>query len=125
VLDRYCQEADWKPASTNKLPAKEQNGSGKDRSWWLKNRGTCPPYDSPRSIAYLRAYIEFGEPIFYATGIPLADGYLHPDRAVMKAMLLGDCVVLNKEQHSRFELTEKGRALLAEVPLQGSRRVFG
>lgn len=120
VLDKHCREADGKPASTNKLPAKEQNRSGSDPCWWKENQGTCPPYNSPRSIAYLRAYIEIGEPIFYATGIPLVDGYLFPDRAVMKAMLLSDCVVLNLEQNSRFELTDKGRALLAEGSVENS-----
>src|SRR5207302_8656154 len=103
------------PASSNKLVNKEPKPASRDRSWWLENRGTCPPHDAPRSIAYLRAYIEIGEQIFYATGIPLNDGYLYPDRAVMKAMLLANCVALNEDHHGRFELTERGRALLGEA----------
>ncbi len=113
VLDRHCMSVDGKPASTNKVPNKEQNLAGRDRAWWLENQGTCPPHDSPRSVAYLRAYVEIGEQIFYATGIPLRDGFLYPDRAVMKAMLIADCVVLNDENHGRFELTERGQLLIA------------
>ena len=113
-LDQLCHQADGKPASSNKTLKKEQNREAANREWWLANQGKCGRYDTPRYVAYLKAYIELAEPIFYATGIPLVDGYLYPDRGIMKAMLLADCVVLN-EQDNRFELTDRGRDLLASA----------
>jgi hypothetical protein len=122
LLDRLCLEASGKPASTNKRSAKNPNRQGNDPEWWLENLGTCPPHDSPRSIAYLRAYVMIGEQSFYGAGIPLADGFLYPDRGVMKAMLRAECVVLNQEEHGRFELTDRGRALLATPLARGGDR---
>ncbi|GAA0575977.1 hypothetical protein GCM10009416_13370 [Craurococcus roseus] len=51
--------------------------------------GSVPPAGSPRTKAYLRAYVRIAgaRPIF-AKGIPLEDGYLLLDRGVMKALLL-------------------------------------
>lgn len=116
LLDAYCRAADGKPASSNKVPAKDRNPDGKHRDWWLENQGTCPPADGPRTKAYLKAYLEIGEEIFFGTGVPLDGGYMHPDRAVMKTLLLGDYVVLDETRHGRFVVTETGRDLIRDVP---------
>ena len=114
LLDARCRAVNGKIASTNKTPSKEPNLPGREQTWWLEHQGSCPPHDSPRSKAYLRTYVEIGEPIFFASGIPLTGGFMHPDRAVMKALLMADCVVLNGDHYSRFELTQKGQELIQE-----------
>ena len=43
-------------------------------------------------------------------GIRLDDGYLWPDRAVMRALLINDCLTVEGDD---FCLTRQGEALLA------------
>ena len=113
ILDEECIKADGKPASTNKAPSKSQNEAAADEGWWLKNCGSVPPYDSPRTQAYLRAYMRIaGERPIFAKGIPLEDGYMWPDRGVMKALLMADCVTLIARPSPRFEVTVHGWNLL-------------
>jgi hypothetical protein len=94
LLNNLCLMLDGKPASTNRSPSETPNPDGAQESWWIENNETCPPFDSPRCKAYLRAYIEIAGPVFYGTGIPLERGLMHPDRGVMKAMLQAECVSL-------------------------------
>jgi hypothetical protein len=42
---------------------------------------------------------------------------MHPDRGVMKAMLLAECVTLGVAKRGLFELTQKGKELIAETNL--------
>ena len=112
VLNRHCVELDGKAASSNHSVSKDQNGAAATAAWWIANDSSSPPADSPRSRAYLRAYHEIAGPRFFATGIPLDDGYMLPDRGVMKALLEGGYVVLTNERSPRFEVTERGRALI-------------
>lgn len=113
ILDEECTKADGKAASTNKAPSKCQNEAAADEGWWLENRGSVPPYDSRRTQAYLRAYVRIaGEQRMFAKGIPLEDGYMWPDRGVMKALLMADCVTLVTHPSPRFEVTERGWSLL-------------
>ncbi|HEV7880202.1 MAG TPA: hypothetical protein VGP39_19260 [Bradyrhizobium sp.] len=112
ILNSLCLEFDGKEASTNKRASQTPNSEGKHESWWLENDETCPPFDSPRSIAYLRAYAEIAGPMFYGSGIPLDRGLMHPDRAVMKAMLRAGCVTLGTTKPGLFELTKKGSDLI-------------
>jgi hypothetical protein len=117
LLDSLCLFLDGKPASTNKKQSETPNPNGAEESWWIENDKTSPPFDSPRCKAYLRAYDEIAGPVFYGTGIPLERGLMHPDRGVMKAMLLAECVTLGVAKRGLFELTQKGRDLIAGIDL--------
>src|SRR5947207_15987262 len=92
--------------------AKRRTPEGLQVSWGLENKETCPPFDSPRCKAYLRAYKEIARPMFFGSGIPLKDYFMHPDRGVMKAMLQAGCVTLGKNRRGVFELTQKGNQLI-------------
>jgi hypothetical protein len=116
---------DGKSASTNKNPSEKPNPNGAEKSWWIENDETLPPFDSPRCRAYLRAYAEIAGPVFYGSGIPLERGLMHPDRGVMKAMLLAECVTLGVTKRGLFELTEKGRDLIAGIDLPEQSDVKG
>lgn len=83
--------------------------------WWLENQGTCPPANSRRTKAYLAAYLEINEQRFFGTGVPLEGGFMQPDRAVMKTLLLGGYVVLDGAQHGLFVVTESGQDLIRDV----------
>jgi hypothetical protein len=112
ILHRYCLALDGKAPSSNRVVAKVDNAAARQLSWWLQNPGSGPPADSPRSKAYLRAYLEIAGQRFFASGIPLNDGYMHPDRGVMKALLASGDVRLTDEPSPRFEVTSKGQLLL-------------
>ncbi len=115
ILNQNCLAANGKPASTNKRAHKDMNAPAKKLDWWLQSVGAVPNHENPRSIAYLRSYIEIAGPLFFASGIPLTDGYLYPDRGVMKAMLLSSCVTLDEADLSTFRLTDAGHQLLLKL----------
>jgi hypothetical protein len=115
ILDDFCRAATSKSASSGKVRHKEPNPDGARSDWWLDKQGKYPSADSPRTMAYLAAYLEIGEERFYGTGIRLDDGYMYPDRAVMKALLRGRYVELHEARHSLFVITERGRELIHDV----------
>ncbi len=45
---------------------------------------------------------------------------MHPDRGVMKAMLRAECVTIGVTKRGLFELTQKGRELIAGIKLPNS-----
>jgi hypothetical protein len=120
LLNNLCLALDGKVASSNKNVSETQNPDGAQESWWIENDETCPPFDSPRCKAYLRAYVEIAGPVFYGSGIPLDRGLMHPDRGVMKAMLQAECVTLGVTKRGLFELTQKGRDLIAGIASPGA-----
>lgn len=117
LLDNLCLLLDGKLASTNKNPSEQPNPSGLEAAWWIENDEKFPPFDGPRCRAYLRAYAEIAGPVFYGSGIPLERGLMHPDRGVMKAMLLAECVTIGVTRRGLFELTPKGCALIEGINL--------
>lgn len=119
ILRSHCLAIVGEPPSSNKYPCKKQNLAGANASWWLAHTGSIPPANSPRSVAYLAAYTDIAGPLFFGMGIPLAggDGFLLPDRGVMKALLLEDYVTLDVQ--GRFQLTDRGRDVLARTSNEG------
>ena len=124
ILNDLCVRLDGKEASTNRRPGRERNLEGEQRSWWIEHDETCPPFDSPRCKAYLAAYVLIAGPLFYGTGIPLDRDLLHPDRGVMKSLLLAGCVEIGRTKPGLFELTGKGRALIAGLDSQTAQEAF-
>lgn len=120
LLNEFCLTLNGKKASSNKSTREKPNPDGAQETWWLKKKGQCPPFDSPRCKAYLRAYVEIAGPHFFGSGIPLDEGYIYPDRGVMKALLQADCVTLSNR--GIFELTTKGHNLIAGIDLPGTRK---
>lgn len=121
ILNDLCLMLDGKEASSNRSASETPNPDGAQESWWLENKKTAPPFNSFRSKAYLRAYIEIAGPMFYGSGIPLDHGLMHPDRGVMKAMLQAGCVTLGRNNRGVFELTPKGNDLVAGVDLPAAQ----
>jgi len=119
LLNELCLAFDGKPASTNKSASETRRLDGEHESWWTENDETCPPFDSPRCKAYLRAYVEIAGPVFYGSGIPLDRGLMHPDRGVMKAMLQAECVTLGVTKRGLSEVTKKGKDLISDIILNG------
>ena len=116
ILEAYCLQEDGKPASTGKRSHKAMNKASGDPEWWLANTVHTPKPDNPRTKAYFRAYVEIAGPRFFATGIPLEDGYMQPDRGCMKSLFEAGAVEI---QAGRFVLTECGQELIADVaPLE-------
>ena len=76
-------------------------------------------------LRYLAAYVLIAGPLFYGTGIPLDRDLLHPDRGVMKSLLLAGCVEIGQTRPGLFELTAKGRELIAGLDLQISDAPVG
>lgn len=111
ILVKHCLELVGEKPSTNKTPHKHQNTEGRSEQWWLAHQGHVPKFDNPRSIVYLKAYAEIAGPCFYGTGIPLTDAFLHPDRGVMKALLIAECVEL--DNRGRFVMTDRGLDLVS------------
>ncbi|MGY3496763.1 HNH endonuclease [Bradyrhizobium sp. USDA 4502] len=122
ILDNFCQRIDNKPASTNKTSKTKPNPYGNSEAWWLAHKGT-PSFDGDRSRAYLSAYVEIAGPHFYGSGIPLEDGYMYPDRGVMKAMLHAGCVTIGKSEQGLFELTPRGRKLISVTEIDPLARL--
>src|ERR1700738_2726242 len=49
ILNDLCLMLDGKEASSNRSASETSNPDGARESWWLENKETCPPFDSPRS----------------------------------------------------------------------------
>ena len=112
ILDDYCLRETGKPASSAQI-TKDMRKEGRKSEWFLAHQDTCPPWDGERTRAYFKAYVEIAGARFYGSGIPVHDRYMQPDRAVMKSLLLAECVFL---EGGKFILTPKGEALLASIP---------
>lgn len=112
TLKKWCQNLDGKPPSTNKSARRSPNGEAGRKQWWLENSGTSPDWRSPRSVAYLVAYVEIAGSVFPAAGIAVEEGFIWPDRAVMRSLILARCVAFVK---GNFRLTDKGEALIAPM----------
>ena len=115
ILDAACKKYDGKPASSATRAAQHNEAAGNE-AWWTENGGSSPPYDSPRSRAYLWSYLQIAGLLpLYAKGLPLADGYLLLDRGVMKVLLLNHAVEFGAGAPPRFEVTPLGHALIATL----------
>ncbi|MBT4905376.1 MAG: hypothetical protein HON62_00710, partial [Rhodospirillaceae bacterium] len=91
ILDRHCRVLTGKAASTNKRAHSVPNEEADKVEWWRENTGTSPRWDNERTVAYLCAYVGIAGRRFPMTGIGLQDGYIHPDRAVMRSLLQAEC----------------------------------
>jgi hypothetical protein len=117
LLDRYCMAVYGKLASTNKKPSKNRNEEGKKEAWWLENTGNNHEKPGLRALAYLKAYDEIaclGGTLFYATGIPLMEGFMWPDRGVMKTLLKASYVSLD-EKKGLFTITGEGHDAIGQI----------
>jgi hypothetical protein len=115
ILNDYCIRIVGEPASTNKSAAKDRRMEGARRAFWLENQGTVPAYNSNRTVAYLLAYLEIGEARMFGTGIPIEGRFIHPDRAVMKSLLLEELLQIDEAKSGKFSLTDSGKDFVAEL----------
>jgi hypothetical protein len=61
-------------------------------------------------VAYFSAYVEMAGPSIPMQGIQLEDGYLWPDRAVVRSLLERGCLI---PRNGVFVVTPEGELLLA------------
>ncbi len=88
ILVRHCQEFDGADPSTNKQAYKRPRVGARTEAYWQSNPRPTDDGDTSRLRAYLSAYREIeGGYRISATGIRLDDGFLYPDKGVMKAAL--------------------------------------
>ena len=112
ILDGWTMLLDGKRASTNRSIKPSPNRAGVTESYWRAHEGTTPDWRNTRSVAYLVAYLDMAGGAVPGEGIALGDGYLWPDRAVMRAYLAANCIALTS---GAFQLTDKGEALVAPM----------
>lgn len=106
-IDEICLRIDGRLASA-KPARKTPYAECVEINWWLED-DTQKHDRSSRRQALLTAYVVIGGQEFPMTGIPLSDGYLRPDRAVMgRALRAG----LMASANGRFRITASGRALI-------------
>ena len=74
------------------------------------------PYEGrPRQEAYLRAWLALAGDRLPMSGIPVATGYIHLDKGVVKSLWNYDLITLDDED---LILTPEGRNFLAGGPTQ-------
>lgn len=113
ILNRYCQQLEHNDASTNKVVQQGPNRAAAQESWWVRNDGRTPDWRNARTVAYFCGYVEIaGSSHIPMQGIPLDDGYMWLDRAVMRALLERQCVLV---EGGYFRVTPNGELLLAPM----------
>jgi hypothetical protein len=106
LMDAICRRIDGEPPSSFTTDAHPFEDAA-SRDWWFAKDDSMDVSRS-RSVAYLTAYSELGGDSFPMMGIPLADGYLRPDRKVMRALAQAGMIEMDG---GLFRLTANGRAL--------------
>jgi len=112
ILDRYCLHFTNKEASTNTKPYDSANLDAANLGWWTEHDRRTPDWRTPRTVAYFCAYVEMAGRKIPMRGIHLEDGFVWPDRAVMRSLLERGCVRPIDED---FHVTSEGELLLAPV----------
>jgi hypothetical protein len=104
-----------RPSAHNKnesgpIPS-DEDGDPNTVSWW-QARQKAANAQTPRTKAFLLAYVAVAGSGIPARGIELDDGWVHPDRGIMKAMLQNGYLSFVGGEASTFEVTPNGRSLL-------------
>jgi hypothetical protein len=114
ALDRQSRPSAHNSAKLTPLPD-DLDGSPTTIAWW-NARPKAAAAETPRTRAFMLAYISAVGPEISARGIELDDGWIWPDRDIMKAMLRSGVIEFRSGEVSSFVLTEHGRHfLLGEV----------
>ena len=110
TLVDWCIAIDGKQPSTNKTVHKLPNHDAASIDWWYEADAT---HDSGtrRNISYLVAYLEFFGPKLSMKGLGVHEGWVYPDRAVMRSLHAAGLVEVDG---TSFVLTDAGRAIIAE-----------
>lgn len=103
LLDAICLEIDGKPASA-KTTGRKPFSECASRDWWFAADKMHASTNRVRAL--LTSYVQIGGDRFPMTGIPLSDGYLRPDRTVMRILVDQGRVNI---ADGWFELTDAGR----------------
>jgi hypothetical protein len=102
--------------STNKSKKRsarptDNDGDPGTEEWWLSARAGTSPAE-PRTLAYFLSYAAVCGQRIGARAIALDDGYVWPDRDVMKCLLIAGLVKFIEEGEPHFEITDAGLAYL-------------
>ena len=110
IIDELCLRVDVLESSAKTIGASPFTDFSTKEAWLRIDRANDVTLS--RTQALLAAYVEIGGESFPMTGIPLTDGYLRPDAAVMRSLLLDGRVAA---VDGSFRVTDIGRALIAHI----------
>lgn len=114
-LDEELERVGWPTRSSFTVEKQKRPGSQR-LSWWHENTPEAERADTPRSLAYLRAYFRItgGRPL-PAGGLRLHKGRVWMDRSIISRLEREGFLAFEPTGHFEpcFVLTDKGRSWLA------------
>lgn len=116
ILDEELASAGWDAASAFTIESGARPGANL-LSWWHENTPANESSDTPRNLAYLRAYSRIGGERLYAGGLFLDRKRLWMDRSVISRLERDGYLIFRGQGKSEpwFELTEQGRNWIEEA----------
>ena len=115
IISEELQRSGWETASTFTIEDGRRPGT-EDLSWWHESTPADETSETPRSIAYLRAYLRIGGPRLHAGGLFLDRRRLWMDRSIISRFELDGYLAFHGEgtREPFFTLTERGEQLIAD-----------
>lgn len=115
IIAEELARQDWQTASTFTVRDGARPES-QTLSWWHQNTPAEETAETPRSIAYLRAYLRIGGPRLYAGGLLLRRRRLWMDRSIMSRLERDGYVQFVGEgtRDPYFALTPAGESLATD-----------
>lgn len=110
----WCLLIDGKNPSTNKTYNPRPNYDAENLAWWYEAE-SIHDGDTTRNLAYLISYLEMFGPRLPMKGLAVHEGWVYPDRAVMRSLHAAGTLVVDDKV---FVLTESGHALIANFLVQ-------
>lgn len=122
VLNRLCL-SEGHPGSSSFSVLSSPKKEAAQSDYWAHD-GVKGHSVSPRSRAYLAAYWVLSDSgnKFYLTGIPIENGYLIPDKAVMKRFLRDGFISISHAE-KKFILLDRGQGLVDQVLTRAEKNV--
>lgn len=110
IILSNCLKIDGKPNSSNKTVKTQPNTEALDRDWWYAGSSDRDKPPGTRGIALLLSYLQICGDHIPMDGLLLSDGYIWPDRAVIRRF---DKFGYIRMENGVMTLTEEGKSLLA------------
>lgn len=117
IITEELARQSWDTASTFTIREGARPGT-KDISWWHEKTPAEETADTPRSVAYLRAYLRIGGSRLYAGGLFLKRRRLWMDRSIISRLERDGYIAFGgaNEREPYFTLTTSGESLVGIEP---------
>jgi hypothetical protein len=114
IIAEELQHSGWETASSFTVEDGRRPGT-EDLSWWHENTPRDETSETPRSTAYLRAYVKIGGPRLFAGGLFLDRRRLWMDRSIISRLERDGYLAFHGEgtREPFFALTERGEQLVS------------